>query len=60
MLVKPKAGVSLVLPGKQSIPIKDVWLYPLGKDLKRGWFGNPRRRVGRIFTKGPKQVIDTQ
>ena len=22
--------------GKQSVPIKDVWLYPLGKDFKRG------------------------
>ena len=36
--------------GKQSVPIKDVWLYSLGKASNAGWFGNFRTWVKRIFT----------
>jgi len=30
---KPWGGVNLALPAK-SVPINDVWLYPLGKGFK--------------------------
>ena len=36
MSEKPKARGKLGPSGKQSVPIKDVWLYPLGKAFKYG------------------------